>query len=57
MCVYYSVAVSLQPEQFVYHVNELDISMTVCVQLVGGFEQNIAINVNTQPSQIPPIAS
>lgn len=55
--MYHSAAISLQPEQFVYPVNEFNLSVTVCAQLAGNFEQNVIINVTTQPSQIPPIAS
>ena len=55
--MYYPAAISLQPEQFVYTVNEFNRSVTVCAQLVGSFEQNVVINVTTQLSQIPPIAS
>ena len=40
-----------------YPVNEFDPSATVCAQLVGNFEQSVVVNVATQPSQIPPIAS
>lgn len=55
--MHYPTAISLQPEQFVYRVNEFDTSVTVCAQLVGSFEQNIVINVATQPFQAPPTAS
>ena len=53
----HTTAISLQPEQFVYSVNEFDPSVTVCAQLAGNFEQTVVINVTTQSSQIPPTAS
>ena len=55
--MYNLTAISLQPEQFVYNVNEFDPSVTVCAQLAGNFEQSLTIDVTTQPSQVPPIAS
>ncbi len=57
MHVLYPAAISLQPEQFVYRVNEFDLSVTVCAQLAGNFEQTVVIKVATEPSSIPPIAS
>ena len=40
-----------------YRVNEFDASVTVCAQMTGIFEQIVVVNVTTEQSQLPPIAS